>query len=386
MKGTPAIAGLMLAMSACTSTSSDVSVSMSLTPVVTTTTLTSLPPTTPPPTTVGATTTTTTPVTIEGTSLADVVEGVRADLQRRFDLGDPPPDVNGPFLVTCADAEITPAGFGDVFACAGLPQADIELDAVGVVMVVVSDAGAARWMAGTDIPTDQASLLQQGEIDRDVHFCRELAQEAGPVFSVGYTGAVAYWFLEGMPERMDADLDGVPCETVFSYEEVLEFWSGLPQQEFLDDPRAAFDFGYVTEVSVDGSSLTIDFAEFLTGEAANEAARAAGDIGPDEDVPNDYFISNENPMLRTFPIASEVTIELIGFFLEGGQLESIAVTAPEWAELFTFAADCAANEWEDCIVEELGLAGWQWYGLGQLPYWILVEDGEIVAIEEQYLP
>ncbi len=35
--------------------------------------------------------------------------------------------------------------------------------------------------------------------------------------SVGYSSkqAVDYWFLWGSPELMDADLDGIPCETVY---------------------------------------------------------------------------------------------------------------------------------------------------------------------------
>ena len=31
----------------------------------------------------------------------------------------------------------------------------------------------------------------------------------------GFSIAVRYWMHEGMPERMDADGDGIPCETVF---------------------------------------------------------------------------------------------------------------------------------------------------------------------------
>ncbi len=348
-----------------------------------------------PPATAATTTTTTAPTTTTttttslppaaGTTLADVVAYVQADLQARFDAGDPPPGVEGPFLVTCENAEAVPARFGDVFACPGLPQATIELDPVGVVMIVVSDDGVARWLAGTDIPDNQERLEAAWAADAGRHFCRELAAEAGVVFSVGYVGAVAYWFMEGMPERMDADLDGVPCETVFSYEEMIAVWGGLAQEALLPARRADYDFGYVTEVASDGSSLTIDFAEFLTGEEANEAARAAGEIGPDDVVPNDYFISNTNPRLRTFPIADDVMVQLVGFLIEGGEIDTIGIPPSEWAELVAFALQCIADEFpEECV--DIGGEGWIWYGSGFLPYWILVEDGVVVAIEEQYLP
>jgi hypothetical protein len=39
----------------------------------------------------------------------------------------------------------------------------------------------------------------------------------------GYERAVAYWMLEGAPDRMDADRNGVPCETVFSTDTVQEY-------------------------------------------------------------------------------------------------------------------------------------------------------------------
>ncbi len=31
----------------------------------------------------------------------------------------------------------------------------------------------------------------------------------------GYRTAIAYWMLEGTPDRMDADGDGIPCEETF---------------------------------------------------------------------------------------------------------------------------------------------------------------------------
>jgi hypothetical protein len=366
MKRWMLVAAVMIG--ACTSSSSETTVTVTLPPPTTTTTTT----TTIPPTTAATV----------GASLADVVAGVQAELQAQFELTGPPPGVDGPFVVTCPDAESTPARSGDVFACVGVPQADIELDEPGVVLVVVADDGTARWIAGTDLPSDASSLTALWEQEAGLHFCRELAEEGGALFSVGYTGAVAYWFLEGRPERMDADLDGVPCETVFPHDELAAFWSGLPEESALDDPGDARDFGYMTEVAADGSAITIDFAEFLSGEAAVAAAREAGAIGPDEDLPNDYFISNVNPELRTFVVDPDATVELIGFFLEGGRLETIGVTPAQWAGLYNRVAECA----EDCAVGEIGLAGWQWYGIGALPYWILVEDEVVVSIEEQYLP
>ncbi|MEP6477643.1 MAG: hypothetical protein ABJC60_10255, partial [Actinomycetota bacterium] len=45
-------------------------------------------------------------------------------------------------------------------------------------------------------------------------------------------------------------------------------------------------------------TLRFDLAYLLTGEEANQAAQENGDEVP---VPNDYYIVNDNPKLRTVP-------------------------------------------------------------------------------------
>lgn len=51
-------------------------------------------------------------------------------------------------------------------------------------------------------------------------FCRDFTSFGG------FRTAVRYWMQQGMPERMDADGDGIPCETVFDQfdiDDLLEF-------------------------------------------------------------------------------------------------------------------------------------------------------------------
>ncbi len=68
--------------------------------------------------------------------------------------------------------------------------------------------------------------------------------------------------------------------------------------------------GFIDKVYVkDGKRyISIDYAEMLTGAAANAAAVAAGFIEPGEDVPNDYWISNANPQKRVFEVSDTVAI------------------------------------------------------------------------------
>lgn len=43
-----------------------------------------------------------------------------------------------------------------------------------------------------------------------------------------YRLVLAYWFVEGEPERMDVDGNGIPCELLFEPEDVAEVWAGEP--------------------------------------------------------------------------------------------------------------------------------------------------------------
>jgi len=52
-------------------------------------------------------------------------------------------------------------------------------------------------------------------------FCRDLNAKG-----YSYVAAVDYWRLHGQPDRMDADLNGIPCETVYSRSAVAAYWNG----------------------------------------------------------------------------------------------------------------------------------------------------------------
>lgn len=65
------------------------------------------------------------------------------------------------------------------------------------------------------------------------------------------------------------------------------------------------DFGYLkTVTTVAGATkLTFDRATLLTGAAAASAAKAHG-----QTVEDDYFIVNDNPLIRTFPVSPSVVV------------------------------------------------------------------------------
>jgi hypothetical protein len=74
-------------------------------------------------------------------------------------------------------------------------------------------------------------------------------------------------------------------------------------------------------------SATVDVVQFLTGAAA---ARAAGEDNAEVPPPNDYYIRNTNPQLRTLPVASDapITINVHAAQESGSSTKDIPKTSP----------------------------------------------------------
>ncbi len=114
-----------------------------------------------------------------------------------------------------------------------------------------------------------------------------------------------------------------------------------------------------------GRTLTVDVIQFLTGQAAIDAYQADHPDDPDG-PPNDYYILNVNPRLRTLPVAAEVEVELVMLHLgEGTELKPSS-----WARLL----DDLAHEPSDHDL------------VSYSPFWLTLDSGVVTRIEEQYLP
>jgi len=110
--------------------------------------------------------------------------------------------------------------------------------------------------------------------------------------------------------------------------------------------------------------LLIDIEQWFTDQEAIAAAIEDGVIAPGEIIPNGYYIRNENPRWRTIEIdpATGVTLKTYPF-ADPSQPTTIALD--EFGELFS---------------------AYEGRFLPSSPYWIAVEDGTVVAIEEQFIP
>jgi hypothetical protein len=130
-------------------------------------------------------------------------------------------------------------------------------------------------------------------------------------------------------------------------------------------PEAGRFFGFIR--SAREGSIRFDEADYLTGEAAAEAAEEAGDESP---PPNDFYIRNTSEETRRIPLAEEVEIRVQASYPEAG-VDWEAISIDQWLRLIE--GDATAVDFD-------------WYGQGTLPYWVTIEDGSAVLLEEFYLP
>ena len=110
----------------------------------------------------------------------------------------------------------------------------------------------------------------------------------------------------------------------------------------------------VKRVTMAGRTVTVDLVQWFTGEAA---AKAAAEDGKESPPPNDYYIRNVNPRLRTLPLATNARL--------------------------TLTAQTAGQGGSDPV--QVDLARLAASGRNHL-FWATVQGGRIQRLEEQYLP
>ncbi len=118
-------------------------------------------------------------------------------------------------------------------------------------------------------------------------------------------------------------------------------------------------------------ALIVDYAEFLSGDAAVQAAIEDGELSPDqadEGLPNDFYIRNNNPQLRTLPLDDEALIYLFDYTITG-----------------EFDYDLAGIG--DLVqIMQSGDFSPYYFSLDDYPVWLTIKDDTILQITPQYLP
>ena len=126
-------------------------------------------------------------------------------------------------------------------------------------------------------------------------------------------------------------------------------------------------FGFLESIDVDTGVTKFDLACFYTGDEANQQAAARGDEVP---VPNDVYIVNDNSATRDVPVDPSAELLLIDW-------NACCETGPG-ATLDGLASALGHKRFVE-------IDGWRYAG-SLSPYWVTIANGQIVGIEEQFLP
>lgn len=108
--------------------------------------------------------------------------------------------------------------------------------------------------------------------------------------------------------------------------------------------------------------LTLDYVQFLYGDAANREAERRGLEVP---VPNDYLIVNDNPRLRVFPVKPGIMVHVL--YNDDGTMSYEG-------------RDISLDAWYARLTGPLSRQYSSSYFL------VTVRDGEITKVAQQYTP
>jgi hypothetical protein len=117
---------------------------------------------------------------------------------------------------------------------------------------------------------------------------------------------------------------------------------------------------YIRTVNPDSRKITFDLIQFYFGD---DAAREAAKDGKESPPPNDYYIRNVNPALRTLPVRADATI-------------TVNTLAAGYTGSATRNVDVQLYRLQ-ILLDSRGYSP---------PFWITVRNDQVTRIAEQYLP
>jgi hypothetical protein len=124
---------------------------------------------------------------------------------------------------------------------------------------------------------------------------------------------------------------------------------------------------YLTGLDTTRKTVTFDLIEFLTGDEAKVEWKKEHPDNPDG-PDDDYLIVNNNPMLRTLPVAADAQCVVLST-LGGTDTKTISFAAlPAFLKQENDEATPTAPD------------------IAVLPFWLTVQHGTVVKFEEQFLP
>jgi hypothetical protein len=129
--------------------------------------------------------------------------------------------------------------------------------------------------------------------------------------------------------------------------------------------------GYLKKVYTKGGKnyLSIDYVQWLTGDAAEKAMREDGQCPKKGEciVLNDYYIRNQNPLIRTFEVAPDAEILAHDF--------SADYSTGNWNQSWTFSG------FSNYFNKSANNGYWD-----SVPFHVEIGNNQILKITEQYIP
>lgn len=180
-------------------------------------------------------------------------------------------------------------------------------------------------------------------------------------------GAVTGWFEAGGTRATlagaDVEWDG-PVLTP-------DLGSLTPSPITTDEGITSLDDGrylaFIIGSRNDNANLEIDLAVWFSGSEANTAATIDGET--DIPVPNDYYIRNADPTILSIPVAAGVEVTSVWYDYDTDpDLENDPISYLDLLDVINSDGE--------------GIKG----NMRTDPWWVTFNNGEIVALDEQYIP
>lgn len=117
---------------------------------------------------------------------------------------------------------------------------------------------------------------------------------------------------------------------------------------------------YIRTVDPDSRKITFDLIQFYFGD---DAAKEAAKDGKESPPPNDYYIRNLNPALRTLPVPADapIIVNTLAAGYTGSATRNVNVQLYRLEIMLDFRGNSP-------------------------PFWITVRNEQVIRIAEQYLP
>jgi len=139
--------------------------------------------------------------------------------------------------------------------------------------------------------------------------------------------------------------------------------SPLPSGEELPDGRYFVRLHDLQDGDAGEKLIRYDLAYYYTGDEANQVAASRGDETP---VPNDVYIVNDNPKLRTAPLETDFTVRYI--------------------PVGSTATDPVLGSQDRFFLWISGTAPTDFPSRNTSYWWITIHSDEVTTIEQQYQP